>query len=262
MDVLIFTSLYLQSCMWPDGISRWIWKRNRDVHQILWKSWKKCDGDPSNDLTSIRGRKHEPYTESPKSTRTRKPRQVKVTVKGMLIIFFDIKGIVHKEFALAGQTVSSAYYCDVQGRQRENVRRLRPELGWQRTGCCIKTTSHTSIFTIAFLTKTNITVVPTHHTFLFPRLEIKQKGCHFETTEVIEAESQAVLNTLREDDFQEKQKTPWSESASELYRPSDRRLSAKWLPTFVDKGCHVVSATDPYGRILGFLDRSRYFSIK
>jgi hypothetical protein len=59
-----------------------------------------------------------------------------------------------------------------------------------------------------------------------------------------------------------KKKTPWSESASELYRPSDRRLSAKRLPTFVDKGCHVVSVTDPYGRILGFLDRSRYFSIK
>jgi hypothetical protein len=29
-----------------------------------------------------------------------------------------------------------------------------------------------------------------------------------------------------------KLKTPWSEPASELYRPSDRRLSAKWLPTF------------------------------
>jgi hypothetical protein len=57
-------------------------------------------------------------------------------------------------------------------------------------------------------------------------------------------------------------KTPWSESASELYRPSDRRLSAKWLPIFADKECHVVSVTDPYGRILGFLDRSRYFSIK
>jgi hypothetical protein len=57
-------------------------------------------------------------------------------------------------------------------------------------------------------------------------------------------------------------KTTWSESASELYRPSNRRLSAKWLPTFADKGCHVVSVTNPYGRILGFLDRSRYFSIK
>jgi hypothetical protein len=27
------------------------------------------------------------------------------------------------------------------------------------------------------------------------------------------------------------------------------------VPTFADKGCRVVSATDPYGRILGFLDR-------
>jgi hypothetical protein len=34
------------------------------------------------------------------------------------------------------------------------------------------------------------------------------------------------------------------------------------LPTFADRGCHVVSVTDPYGLILGFLDRSRYFSIK
>jgi hypothetical protein len=40
--------------------------------------------------------------------------------------------------------------------------------------------------------------------------------------------------------------TPWSESASELYRPSDRRLSAKWLPTFADRGCHVVSVSNPY----------------
>jgi hypothetical protein len=50
---------------------------------------------------------------------------------------------------------------------------------------------------------------------------------------------------------QTNKQTPWSESARELYPPSDRRLSAKWLPTFVDKGCHVVSVTDPYGRILG-----------
>jgi hypothetical protein len=52
---------------------------------------------------------------------------------------------------------------------------------------------------------------------------------------------------------------PWSESAGELYRPSDRRLSAKLLPTFADRGVPQVSVTDPYDRILGFLDRSRYF---
>jgi hypothetical protein len=53
--------------------------------------------------------------------------------------------------------------------------------------------------------------------------------------------------------------TPWLESASELYRPTNRRLSAKLVPTSADRGCHVVSVTVPYGRILGFLDRSRYF---
>jgi hypothetical protein len=48
-------------------------------------------------------------------------------------------------------------------------------------------------------------------------------------------------------------------SASELRRPSDCRLSAKLVPTFADRECRVVSATDSHGRILGFLDRSRYF---
>jgi CBS-domain-containing membrane protein len=40
---------------------------------------------------------------------------------------------------------------------------------------------------------------------------------------------------------------------------TDRATAAKLVPTFADRGCHVVSVTDPYGRILGFLDRSRYF---
>jgi hypothetical protein len=53
--------------------------------------------------------------------------------------------------------------------------------------------------------------------------------------------------------------TPWPEYANELYRPSDRRLSAKLVPTSAHRGCHVVSVTDPYDRILGFLDRSRNF---
>jgi hypothetical protein len=45
------------------------------------------------------------------------------------------------------------------------------------------------------------------------------------------------------------EKSPLPESASELYRPSDRRLSAKLLPTLADRGCHVVSVTDPYGSV-------------
>jgi hypothetical protein len=37
---------------------------------------------------------------------------------------------------------------------------------------------------------------------------------------------------------------------------SDTRIAEEEKPD------HVVSMTDPYGRILDFLDRSRYFSIK
>jgi hypothetical protein len=53
--------------------------------------------------------------------------------------------------------------------------------------------------------------------------------------------------------------TPWTESASELYRPSHRRLLSMLVPTFDDKVCHVVSVTDPYGRNIDFQDRSLYF---
>jgi hypothetical protein len=36
-------------------------------------------------------------------------------------------------------------------------------------------------------------------------------------------------------------------------------LSAKLVQTFADRGCHVVSETDLYRLILGFLDQIRYF---
>jgi hypothetical protein len=52
-----------------------------------------------------------------------------------------------------------------------------------------------------------------------------------------------------------------AEFASELYRPSDSRLSAKLVPTLADADCDVVNVTHPYGRILDFLDRSRHFFI-
>jgi hypothetical protein len=38
-----------------------------------------------------------------------------------------------------------------------------------------------------------------------------------------------------------------------------RRLSAKLMPDFMDRKCRVVSAADPYGRILRFLDQNRYY---
>jgi hypothetical protein len=59
---------------------------------------------------------------------------------------------------------------------------------------------------------------------------------------------------VRTSNKEKTEKTPWSESASELYRPSDRRLSAKLVPTFCVK--------DLYGRILGFEERHHVSATK
>jgi hypothetical protein len=128
-------------------------------------------------------------------------------VKSMFIIFFDIKGILHKEFVLAGQTVNSAYYCDFLWRLRENMRRLRPKLWRQITSCLLhydSAPSYTSFFTKELLTKKqHDSHGPIHPTILFPRLNVEVKGHHFDKVEVVDAESQAVLKTLTEHDLQD-----------------------------------------------------------
>jgi hypothetical protein len=53
--------------------------------------------------------------------------------------------------------------------------------------------------------------------------------------------------------------TPWPQSESEVYRSNNRCLSAKLVPTFAYRGCHVVSVVDFYGCNLGVIDRSGYY---
>jgi hypothetical protein len=67
-------------------------------------------------------------------------RQVRRKVKNMLIVFFEIKGIVHKEFILAGQTVNStvAFYGDCV----KMCEYFAPKLGDKRTGCYVPTIHH------------------------------------------------------------------------------------------------------------------------
>jgi hypothetical protein len=48
--------------------------------------------------------------------------------------------------------------------------------------------------------------------------------------------------------YKTKKQTSGLQSARELHRPSDRRLSEKSVPTLTDRGCLVVSATNSHGR--------------
>jgi hypothetical protein len=46
----------------------------------------------------------------------------------MIIVFFDSRGIVHKEFVPPEQTVNHAFYKDVLERLRKRVQRVRMDI--------------------------------------------------------------------------------------------------------------------------------------
>jgi hypothetical protein len=46
------------------------------------------------------------------------------------------------------------------------------------------------------------------------------------------------------------------------YRASYRHMPTKLVPKLLDRGCHVVSVTDPYDSIPGFLNLSRYLFLQ
>jgi hypothetical protein len=75
--------------------------------------------------------------------------------------------------------------------------------GAKRTGCCITTTHHFTLFFYQRSFDQNNIIVVRHspYFFLFPWIKIKLKGHHIDTTEVIEAGLQAVLNTLTDHNF-------------------------------------------------------------
>jgi hypothetical protein len=91
-------------------------------------------------------------------------RQVKEKVKSMLIIFFVIKGIVHR-----GQAVSSAYYWDDLWRMSKNMLRLCPQL-WRQD-----TVSHFLFRQGNFYQKHNCLPHPPYF-FLSSRLNIEVGG--------------------------------------------------------------------------------------
>ena len=116
-----------------------------------------------------------------------------------------IRGIVHHEFAPEGQTVNTGFYCSVLRHLREEIWQKRPEL-W-RAGA----PSHRALVTREFLAHNSIITLP--HLpyspdlapcdfFFFPKMKLQLKGRRFDRVEEIQWESQNVLGTLQEQDFQ------------------------------------------------------------
>ena len=149
----------------------------------------------------------------PESPRPKKARQVPSKMKVMLTVFFDIRGIVHHEYAPEGQTVTKEYYQDVLRRLRDAVRRKRPDMwtakNWQLHHD--NAPAHSSNLIQHFLTKHGIPVVrqPPYSPdmapcdfWLFPKLKTPLKGSRFETREEIMRNATANMNTIPKEDFQ------------------------------------------------------------
>ena len=79
----------------------------------------------TGDKTWVYG--YDPQWKSADSTRPKKARQVQSKVKVMLIVFFDVEGIVHYEYIPQGQTVNQQFYLQVLKRLRLAVSRKRPQ---------------------------------------------------------------------------------------------------------------------------------------
>jgi hypothetical protein len=96
-----FMSFYLESCIWPDAILQWIWQKNNITF---------CENLRNSAMETLAMIRQVFGEESMSHTRKvqthgdwkKKVRQVKSKVKIMLIIFFDIKWIVHKKIYPVG----------------------------------------------------------------------------------------------------------------------------------------------------------------
>jgi len=149
------------------------------------------------------------HTES--SPRPKKARMSRSWVKKtMIIVFFDSRGIVHKEFVPPGRTFNHAFYKDVLERLRKWVQRVRTDIADDWLLHHDNAPAHTALSIREFLAKKNIPVLP-HPPYspdlapcdfyLFSKLKLKLKGNHFGTMENIQKVVTDELHILTENDF-------------------------------------------------------------
>jgi transposase len=130
----------------------------------------------------------------------------------MLAVFFDVRGVVHHEYAPQGQTITKEYYQGVLRRLYDAVQRKRPDLWAAKTWQLHhdNAPAHSAHLIQTFIVKHNISVVrqapyspdmaPCNF-WLFPKLKMPLKGTQFESREDMRNVT-ARLITIPKDAFQ------------------------------------------------------------
>lgn len=150
---------------------------------------------------------------SPTSPRPKKARMSRSATKAMLVVFFDLQGIVHKEWIPQGQTVTKEVYLGVLKGLRLSIRRKRPER-WKRQDFILhhdNAPAHTAIKVTEYLAKNSTAVAPhppyspdlaPNDFFLFPRLKSTLKGQRFDTLEAVKQATTTELDSIPKSEFQ------------------------------------------------------------
>jgi histone-lysine N-methyltransferase SETMAR len=152
------------------------------------------------------------HWKTPSSPKMKKARHSKSKFKAMLIVFFDIKGVIFQHWVPEGRTVNQHYYKNVLQNLRERIRRKRPKL-W-KNGFILhqdNAPAHTALSVKQFLVEKQ-TAVLEHHPyspdlapcdfFLFPKVKSVLKGTHFASVTEVKKKMTELLRQLTDDELQ------------------------------------------------------------
>jgi hypothetical protein len=139
-----FYVLLFGPCIWPDAISRWI--RQRYSNKFC-SNPGKIKTDTLTMIKQTFGEESMSRTRKVQTYGDRRGKTDEEQIQSMLIVFIDVKGIVHK---FAWQVKQSILHTS------ESVRRLRPELWRQKLAVASHhhTVSHLTFHQRIFLPKT------------------------------------------------------------------------------------------------------------
>jgi hypothetical protein len=125
----------------------------------------------------------------------------------MLICFFDIEDIVHKEFVPPGQTVNGKFCCNDLRRLRQKIQREHPDK-WRINSWALphdNAAVHMYLVVLQFLASMKMTVIPQHlyslglapcEFFLSIKMKLKLMGRSFDSIEEMQTKSQDVMKML------------------------------------------------------------------
>jgi len=153
------------------------------------------------------------HWKSPQSPKKKKARMSKFKFKAMMIVFFDIRGVMYIDWVPEDQTVNQVYCKNVLTNLRERVRRRRPDM-WKNASWILhhdNAPAHNALSVKRYLAKNNIPVMehPPYSPdlapcdfFLFPKIKSVLKGTRFESVDAVKAKATQLLNSITQDDLQ------------------------------------------------------------